>query len=65
MKRVVIGNDHGAVDLKRRLVKFLEAEGYEVVNMGIDSEDSVDYPDMAKVTCADGRPIAPSASSSG
>jgi ribose 5-phosphate isomerase B len=53
MKRVVIGNDHGAVDLKRRLVTYLEEEGYEVVNMGIDSEDAVDYPDMAKVTCAE------------
>ena len=53
MKKVVIGNDHGAVDLKLRLVKFLEEEGYEVVNMGIDSEDAVDYPDMAKVTCAE------------
>ena len=53
MKRIVIGNDHGAVDLKRRLVTFLEQKGYEVVNMGVDSEDDVDYPDIAKITCAE------------
>lgn len=53
MKRVVIGNDHGAVELKKRLSSHLENRGYDVVNMGIDSEDAADYPDMAALTCGE------------
>lgn len=51
MARVIIGNDHGAVELKRRLVRHLEARGYAVVNRGVDTEDSVDYPDIALDVC--------------
>lgn len=50
-KRVLIGNDHGAVDLKVRLVKHLEERGYAVENCGVDREDSVDYPDIAQLVC--------------
>lgn len=53
MKRVIIGNDHGAVALKFRIMNFLKKKGYEVVNMGVDTEDSVDYPDIAKAVCAE------------
>ncbi len=47
--RIVIANDHGAVDLKRELTRELEAEGHEVVNLGVDTADSVDYPDIARL----------------
>jgi len=49
--RVIVGNDHGAVELKNRIVTFLKNKGYDVDNMGVDGEDSVDYPDIAKETC--------------
>jgi ribose 5-phosphate isomerase B len=51
--RIVIANDQGAVALKRELVSWLEAEGHEVNNLGVDVEDSVDYPDMAVAGCAE------------
>jgi ribose 5-phosphate isomerase B len=43
--RVHIGGDHAAYDLKRALVTFLQAKGYDVVDHGpfsFDPED--DYP---------------------
>ena len=49
--RVIIGNDHGAVALKGRIVRHLERRGYAVVNRGVDTEDSVDYPDIAREVC--------------
>ena len=51
--RIVIANDHGAVALKKELVAWLKAGGHEVVNLGVDIEDRVDYPDMAGAACAE------------
>ena len=42
--KIAIGNDHGAVDLKFHIVKYLEKQGHEVVNFGSDVSDSCDYP---------------------
>lgn len=49
--KIVIGNDHSAVDYKNQLVDYLKNLGYEVINVGTDTLDSVDYPDYAKKTC--------------
>jgi ribose 5-phosphate isomerase B len=51
MGKIVIGNDHGAVELKFRIIEYLKRQGFEIANMGIDSENSVDYPDIAEKTC--------------
>lgn len=51
MDKVIIANDHGAVELKNRLVKHLQSRGFEVVNLGVDDETSVDYPDQAVAAC--------------
>jgi len=49
MKEVIaIGNDHGGLDYKNRLMKFLKDHGYEVINVGTDTEDSCDYPVFGK-----------------
>ncbi|WP_327077622.1 RpiB/LacA/LacB family sugar-phosphate isomerase [Alkalispirochaeta americana] len=48
---MLIGNDHGAVDLKVRLINHLEKRGYTVENCGVDRDDSVDYPDIARLVC--------------
>jgi len=37
--------------LKEVIKEFLQEEGYEVEDLGTDSEDSVDYPDFAKKLC--------------
>ncbi len=49
--KIIIGNDHGAVELKERLIEFLEKEGHQIINMGVNSTDSVDYPDIAEAVC--------------
>lgn len=49
--KIVIGNDHAAVDLKKRIVAYLENEGHTVTNVGADTDKMIDYPDMAKAAC--------------
>lgn len=44
---ISIGSDHGGFALKEELVKYLESKGYEVINRGCDSTDSVHYPEYA------------------
>jgi ribose 5-phosphate isomerase B len=51
--RIVIANDHGAVSLKKELLAWLKERGHEVVNLGVDVEGRVDYPDMAAAACAE------------
>lgn len=51
--RIVIANDHPAVSMKKDLVAWLKSKGHEVVNLGVDVEDRVDYPDMAAAACAE------------
>ncbi|RRD39484.1 ribose 5-phosphate isomerase B [Leptotrichia sp. OH3620_COT-345] len=46
--KIVIGNDHAGVDLKTKIVEFLRKKGHEVINIGTDTLDSIDYPDIAK-----------------
>lgn len=44
MKKIVFGNDHSAVQMKKELIPYIEGKGYEVVNVGTDEEKSIDYP---------------------
>ena len=44
MRTIAIGNDHGGLEYKNRIVKFLEKEGYKVINVGTDTAESCDYP---------------------
>jgi ribose 5-phosphate isomerase B len=45
--RIALGADHNGVDFKRRLTARLAESGHEVVDVGPQSTDSVDYPDYA------------------
>ncbi len=47
------GADHGGFELKDKLVVMLRKEGYEVIDNGTNSPDSVDYPDFAKSVARD------------
>jgi len=51
--KIIIGSDHGGVKLKGELTQYLEGQGHAVRNMGVDTEESVDYPDIARVSCAE------------
>jgi ribose 5-phosphate isomerase B len=44
---ILIANDHGAVELKKRILLWLSQKGHMVKNLGVDSEERVDYPDIA------------------
>ena len=48
---ISIGNDHAGPEYKKAIVAFLLANGYETINHGTDTFDSVDYPDF-------GHPVA-------
>lgn len=49
MKQVVaIANDHAGLGLKQALLPEIEACGFTPLNLGTDSEASVDYPDYGK-----------------
>jgi ribose 5-phosphate isomerase B len=45
--KIAIGNDHRGVAAKQRLASLLTGLGHEVVDMGAQSPQSVDYPDYA------------------
>lgn len=45
--KIAICNDHAGVEFKQNIVAYLLAKGYEVVNFGTDTTDSMDYPDVA------------------
>jgi RpiB/LacA/LacB family sugar-phosphate isomerase len=51
--QVVIGSDHAGVLLKKDIIEFLQNEGYDVLNCGTDSSESVDYPDIAEKVAAE------------
>ena len=42
--RIAMGADHAGFPLKEDLKGFLEAEGHQVIDVGTDSDDPVDYP---------------------
>lgn len=44
---IAIGADHGGYPLKERIAFKLKEAGWEVVDCGTDSHESVDYPDFA------------------
>ncbi len=48
--RLVIGSDHGGVALKSRIMHFLEQTRPDItlINIGTDTDASVDYPDFAR-----------------
>ncbi len=47
VKNVALGADHGAFETKEKLKKYLQIIGYNVIDVGTDSKDAVDYPDFA------------------
>ncbi len=46
---IAIGSDHGGVDLKNFLVEILRSRGLQVEDLGTNGNDSVDYPDFARL----------------
>jgi ribose 5-phosphate isomerase B len=45
--KIAIGSDHRGFDVKRRVISVLENLGHEVLDIGPQKRESVDYPDYA------------------
>ena len=53
--KIAVGSDHAAYELKEAIKEKLISEGHEVIDVGCDSTESVDYP---KYGHAVGRAVA-------
>ncbi|MCR5007953.1 MAG: RpiB/LacA/LacB family sugar-phosphate isomerase, partial [Oribacterium sp.] len=42
--KLVIGNDHSSVDMKKEIKEYLEGKGIEMIDVGTNSTDSFNYP---------------------
>ncbi|MDX9835143.1 MAG: ribose 5-phosphate isomerase B, partial [Desulfobulbus sp.] len=51
--KIAVGSDHGGYALKQEVVRYLAGGGHEVNDVGVVSEDSVDYPDFAERVCVE------------
>lgn len=45
--KLVIGADHGGINLKQAVVEWLKKSGYEIEDLGTDKKESCDYPEFA------------------
>ena len=54
--KIGIGNDHAAVEMKMQIKEYLEGLGHEVVNYGVDTTESCNYPEVecAVLICGTG-----------
>jgi len=46
--KIAIGCDHGGFELKPSVVEYLTTRGIEILDLGTNSEKSVDYPDFGR-----------------
>lgn len=46
--KIAVAADHGGFPLKARVIETIRAAGHEVLDLGTNSSEPVDYPDYAK-----------------
>jgi ribose 5-phosphate isomerase B len=46
--KIAVAADHGGFPLKAKVIETIRAAGHEVLDLGTNSPDPVDYPDYAK-----------------
>ncbi len=46
--RVALAADHAGFELKEKIAGYLEAKGFEVMDLGTHDQEPVDYPDFAR-----------------
>ena len=49
--KIAVASDHGGYELKEEIVKYLKEKGYDFIDFGCFSPESVDYPVMAAKAC--------------
>ncbi len=47
MIKIAIGSDHAGFHLKREIKKYFQEQDLQFTDFGVDTDDSVDYPDIA------------------
>ena len=47
-EKIAVTSDHAGFHLKEKIKNNLEDYGYGVLDLGTDSDNSVDYPDYGK-----------------
>lgn len=51
-RTIVVGSDHAGFLIKERIVKYLTSlNAYELIDVGTNSEESVDFPDYSEKLC--------------
>jgi len=45
--KIAVASDHGGLQLKKVIIKYLKQSGYQITDFGTENEESVDYPDFA------------------
>jgi len=50
-KKITVGCDHAAYDMKLEVIRHLEERGYEVLDVGTNSSQSCDFPVFAHAVC--------------
>ena len=51
VKKIVVGCDHAAYELKLKVIEHLKERGFDVTDVGTNSSDSCDYPVFADALC--------------
>ena len=51
--KISIASDHAGFEMKNKIMKYLEENGFNLIDRGPSTPDSVDYPDFAKKVCKD------------
>ncbi len=46
--KIALAADHGGYQMKNLIAQNLRNQGFEIEDLGTDSEESVDYPDFAQ-----------------
>ena len=46
-KPIAIGSDHAGFEQKMKVIQWLNKNGYQLIDMGVYENKSVDYPDYA------------------
>lgn len=52
LSQIVLGSDHAGFPLKESVKKHLQSKGFDVIDVGTFSEESVDYPAIIRAACA-------------
>ena len=49
--KITIANDHTGVKVKEQIKALLAQLGHELIDLGIDIDIPIDYPDLAYIAC--------------